>query len=210
MHKQDTCDARPFCRVAFASPQQACPCLRACARPRLGVFLYAMRLVVLLTLAATLFITGCSSFNASVKPDTELASYKRVWVKTNMNDNRGLAQFICDALRERGIESDIGPLTMMPLNTQAIISFKDSWTWDFKDHMTGLELEFTDTKIDYPIATAKYVGPTSLTKSPDQVAEKLVEKLFTTKPSSGIAPPPVPGAVPFDAKARSSEQTRAK
>jgi hypothetical protein len=98
-----------------------------------------------------------------------------------MNDNRGIGQFICNTLRERGYETDLGPLTMMPLNTQAIISFTDSWTWDFKDHMTGLELSFKDTKIDFPLATASYVGPASFTKAPHEVVEKLVDKLFAPK-----------------------------
>lgn len=127
-------------------------------------------------------LSGCASYNASVKSDADLAKYTRVWVKSNMNDNRGIGQFICNSLRARGIESDVGPLTMMPLNMQAVISFTDSWTWDFKDHMTGLQLEFRDNKIDFPIASASYSGPASFTKTPHEVAEKLVEKLFKTIP----------------------------
>lgn len=132
-------------------------------------------------LAALLLFSGCASYTSHVKPDADLSKYRRIWVKSNLNDNRGLGQFICNALRERGIESDVGPLTMMPLNTQAIISFKDSWTWDFKTHMTGLELSLKDTKIDFPIATAHYAGAASFTKAPHEVADKLVEKLFATK-----------------------------
>ncbi|AWI09198.1 hypothetical protein CKA38_08070 [Ereboglobus luteus] len=123
--------------------------------------------------------SGCATYKANVKPDADLSKYQRVWVKSNMNDNRGIGHFIREALRARGLESDLGPLTMMPLNTQAIISFTDSWAWDFKDHMTGLTLSFKDTKIDFPIATATYVGHTSFTKAPHEIAEKLVDKLFS-------------------------------
>lgn len=129
-----------------------------------------------------LLLSGCASYNAAVKPGADLSKYKRVWVKSNMDDNRGIGQFICNALRARGLESDLGPLTMMPPNTQAIISFTSSWTWDFKDHMTGLELVFKDVKIDFPIATASYVGPASFRKPPHEVADALVTKLFETKP----------------------------
>jgi hypothetical protein len=138
-----------------------------------------------MTLAMLLLFTfsGCASYNANVKPDADLSKYRRIWVKSNMNDNRGIGQFICNALRERGYETDLGPLTMMPLNTQAIISFTDSWTWDFKEHMTGLELSLKDTKIDFPLATASYAGPASFTKLPHEVVERLVDKLFAPKPA---------------------------
>ena len=145
-----------------------------------------MKHPLLLPLAALLLVfmfSGCASYNASMKPGSDLSKYQRVWVKSNMNDNRGIGQFICNALRARGLESDLGPLTMMPRNTQAIISFTDSWTWDFKDHMIRLELSLKDAKIDFPIATASYTDPFSLREAPDEVAAKLVNKLFNAQPA---------------------------
>jgi len=142
-----------------------------------------MLFVALVSLVALAALGGCSSYTASVKPGAELSKYQRVWVKSNMDDNHGLAQFISAALRARGIEAGVGPLTMMPLNTQAVISYRDNWTWDFKDHMNSLELSLQDNKIDYPIATARYDGPTSLMTTPVEVVEKLVAKLFSTPPA---------------------------
>ena len=140
-------------------------------------------LAALFLLVAFVAFAGCSSYTASVKPDTTLSKYQRIWVKSNMDDNRGIGQFICDALRARGIESGIGPLTMMPLNMQAVISYRDNWTWDFKDHMNSLELSLQDNKIDFPIATARYDGPVALATTPNEVVEKLVAKLFAAKPA---------------------------
>lgn len=142
----------------------------------------SLRFLPLAALCVFVF-SGCASYNANVKPGANLSKYQRVWVKSNLNDNRGIGQFICNALRARGLESELGPLTMMPLNTQAIVSFTDSWTWDFKDHMTGLTLSLKDTKIDFPIATASYTGHVSFTKAPHEIAEKLVETLFDEKKS---------------------------
>jgi len=146
--------------------------------------LVALRILfaALLSLAA-LAPAGCSSYSASIKPDAALSKYQRIWVKTNMDDNHGIAQYISNTLRARGIETGAGPLTMMPLNMQAVISYRDDWTWDFKDHMTSLVLSLQDNKIDYPIATAKYSGPAALTAVPNEVVEKLVTKLFATPPS---------------------------
>jgi len=137
--------------------------------------------VVLLALVA-LAQAGCSHYAASVKPDTTLSKYQRIWVKSNMDDNHGIGQFISDALRARGIESGVGPLTMMSRGMQAVITYRDNWTWDFKDHMNSLEISLQDNKIDFPIASARYDGPTSLMTTPNEVVDKLVKKLFSTAP----------------------------
>ena len=138
--------------------------------------------VALLPLVALAALAGCASYSAKVKPDVTLSKYQRIWVKSNMDDNHGIAQFICEALRARGIESGVGPLTMMPRNMQAVISYRDNWTWDFKDHMNSLELSLQDNKIDFPIATARYDGPVALRSAPGEVVENLVAKLFSTPP----------------------------
>jgi hypothetical protein len=147
-----------------------------------------MKSVALKTLLATLLAlaalahAGCSSYSASVKPGATLSKYRRVWVKSNMDDNHGIGQFISDALRARGIESGVGPLTMMPVAMQAVITYRDNWTWDFKDHMNSLEISMQDNKIDFPIATARYDGPTSLISTPNEVVDKLVAKLLAAPP----------------------------
>jgi len=148
-----------------------------------------MKSVALKSLLAALLpilalaIAGCASYSANIKPDATLSKYQRIWVKTNMDDNHGIAKYITDALHARGIETGSGPLTMMPYKMQAVISYRDDWTWDFKDHMTSLVLSMQDNKIDYPIATATYSGPIALTAEPRDVVEKLMTKLFTTPPA---------------------------
>ena len=138
-------------------------------------------LAALLAWVALAVVAGCSSYSASVKPDVSLAKYQRIWVKTNMDDNHGIGQFIYNALRARGIEAGIGPMTMMPFNMQAVISYRDEWTWDFKNHMTSLAIALQDNKIDFPIATARYTGATAIFSEPSEIVEKLVGKLLAAK-----------------------------
>ena len=139
-------------------------------------------LLAVLLAGAALALAGCSSYSASVKPDVSLAKYQRIWVKTNMDDNRGIGQFIHNSLRARGIEAGIGPMTMMPLNMQAVITYRDDWTWDFKNHMTSLVIALQDNKIDFPIATARYTGAAAIMSEPSAVVDKLVGKLLSAKP----------------------------
>ena len=141
-------------------------------------------LLPLFAALCALVLAGCSTFEASVKPGTDLSKYRRVWVKSNMNDNRGIGNFICVALRARGIECDMGPLTMLPHNMQAIISFNDSWAGDYQGHMSGLTLSLKDVRIDFPIATATYTGHASFKKQPHEIADRLVGKLFDENPDA--------------------------
>jgi len=148
-----------------------------------------MKSVALKTLFAFIALAalaGCSTYTANVKPDATLSKYQRIWVKSNMDDNHGIGKFISDALRARGIETGVGPMTMMPLNMQAVVTYRDNWTWDLKDHMNSLVISLQDNKIDFPIATARYDGPVSLIITPNEVVEKLVAKLFSTPPGRKV------------------------
>jgi hypothetical protein len=138
-----------------------------------------MRLAVFITLLlAGAALTGCSTYKTSVEPGKDLAGYKRVWVKRNMDDNHGLGGFITAALDALGYEAGAGPLTMMPPRTQLIVQYRDSWTWDFKDHMTALEITVLDARTEQQIARADYGNPASMSRHPSEVAERLVKQLF--------------------------------
>ncbi|OAM90748.1 hypothetical protein AW736_06490 [Termitidicoccus mucosus] len=100
-----------------------------------------------------------------------------------MNDNRGLGGFITSTLAAQGYEVGVGPLTMMPVRTQLIVQYRDSWTWDFKDHMTALEITVLDARTEQQIARADYSNPASMSRHPSEVAERLVKQLFA--PSTG-------------------------
>lgn len=129
-------------------------------------------------LLAGALLAGCSSYKTSVEPGRNLAGYSRVWVKSNMNDNHGLGGFIVAALAAQGHEAGLGPLTMMPVRTQLIVQYRDSWAWDFKDHMTALEITVLDARTEQQIARADYGNPASMSRHPSEVAERLVRQLF--------------------------------
>jgi hypothetical protein len=146
------------------------------ARGDIGRLLRRMKLrVVALVLFG--FLAGCASYTAQVEPSTQLSAYRRLWVKSNLDDNHALDRVLVEVLRSRGFEADSGPLTMMPRDRQAIVSFRDQWTWDFKNHMTALEVTIQDVRSEKQVAMAAFVGPASLTISPRDVVERLVSEL---------------------------------
>ena len=143
---------------------------------------------VFLTLLLGLTLAGCATYTADVEPGTQFSSYRKIWVKTNLDDNHAIDRLLVQVLKARGYEAEYGPLTMMPRDVQAVVSYRDRWTWDFKNHMTSLEIEVRDVRAERQIAAASFVGPASLTLAPLEVVERLVGDLEKAKPKVVEAP----------------------
>src|SRR5690349_11607586 len=104
------------------------------------------RLFVPLLVLLALLLGGCTAYNAQVQRGRSLAGVQRFFVLANANDSHGLEHRIVAALRARGLTAESGPRTMMPENTQALITYEDHWAWDFGDHLVHLQLNVHDAE----------------------------------------------------------------
>lgn len=107
--------------------------------------------VLLLSLG---FFTGCASYHAS--HNRSLEGLRHYFVLTNANDNRALDHQIAGALHARGFATGTGPVTMMPDETQAVVTYQDQWTWDFGDHLVYLQINVRDRKSNQTLASATF------------------------------------------------------
>ena len=82
-------------------------------------------------------------------------------------------------------------MTMMPRTAQVIVSFRDHWTWDFKSHISALEITLSDAKSEQQFAVGSFVGPASLSTSADEAVERVVTQLFAAKGPATPEPAPV-------------------
>ena len=140
-----------------------------------------------------LMLAGCATYTSSVEPSTALGDYRRFWVKTNLDDNHAIDRLLVQVLKARGFEAEAGPMTMMPREAQAVVHYRDRWTWDFKDHMTSLEITVQDVGREAEVARASFVGPASLTVVPLEVVERLMGDLLKAQPK--VVEVPVPGGL---------------
>lgn len=115
----------------------------------------------LMLLVAGLHLGGCASFEASVERDRSLREVQRVFILSNPTDNRALDQQIARAFKARGRTVEIGPQTMMPDDTQAVVAFQDHWAWDFGEHLVYLKITVRD-----PFASQPYAGVTFSARVP--------------------------------------------
>jgi hypothetical protein len=132
--------------------------------------------------SCALLVASCASYQAQAEPGRDLHAYRRYWVKSNFDDNHALDRVIASALRARGLAAEAGHRTMMPADIEVIVTFSDRWAWDFKNHLTALEITLLDAKTEAAIAIAVYAGPASLNTPISEVVARLVEKLFAAAP----------------------------
>src|SRR5689334_7068633 len=100
------------------------------------------RLFLILSLG--LLLGGCASFDSSLDSGRSLKKVQRFLIVSNHNDNRALDQQIAAALKAHGRTAEVGPLTMMPEDTQAVVGYVDSWAWDFGEHLVFLKISVRD------------------------------------------------------------------
>ena len=132
-------------------------------------------LPVVLVLLVGLF-AGCASYQAS--HNRSLEGFRHYFVLTNANDNRALDRQIAGALHTRGFSAGTGPLTMMPDEAQAIVTYQDQWTWDFGDHLVYLQVTVRDRKSNQTLASATFSTRLPTRTPTSGIVDGLVGKLL--------------------------------
>jgi len=125
----------------------------------------------------TWLLAGCSSYDAQTG-GKGVAGQKRIFIQSNQNDNNALDTQIVAALKLRGYESDCGPLTMMPDDTQVIVTYEDHWTWDFGDHLAYLQISARDRRTGNLYGSAQFRAKIPTKKSIPKIIGELVDRIL--------------------------------
>lgn len=134
---------------------------------------------VLFALVA-LFQASCSSIWTDRNPRVDLDEITHFFVERRLADNNKVYEAIVAELRSRGFEASAGPLTMMPQNAEAIVSYHDEWAWDFRYYLLELEVRIRSAHREQTLATGIYRQPTPISKSPVQVINTIFNQILTT------------------------------
>jgi hypothetical protein len=135
-------------------------------------------LSILFLAGLTVLLAGCASFDATVEGGRSLKGVQRFFVLSNLNDNRALDRQIAVALKARGRTAEVGPLTMMPDDTQAVVSFQDHWAWDFGEHLVFLKISVRDPSSQQDYAGVTFNARVPLHEKPAVTVDRLVEALL--------------------------------
>jgi len=143
--------------------------------------------VSLFSLAALLALAlgGCTT-----KPTTQqssglaLAQFHRIYVETRLNDNYAIDAKIAAELRRRGFKASHGHLTMMPEDTEVLITYDARWTWDFRSYLIELHIAANTAQTHKPIATGHLRQLGLRPKSPETLIARTLDQ-FLAKGKSG-------------------------
>lgn len=125
-----------------------------------------------------LLLGGCASYDASVEGGRSLKDVQRFFVLSNLNDNRALDHQIAAALRARGRTAEVGPLTMMPDDAQAVVSFQDHWAWDFGERLVFMKITVRDPAKSQPYASVTFSARVPLREPASTTVKRLVDSLL--------------------------------
>ena len=137
----------------------------------------AMRLAIGLCILVS-FLASCSSTSSYRGPGVDLAKFRTLYVERNLADDRGLHEMIATELRRLGYEVSTGHATMMPRGIQAIVTYRDEWTWDFKTYLIDIEVTVREARSARILAKARYFRPGITNKAPAAMVRDVVDSVW--------------------------------
>lgn len=137
-----------------------------------------MKALLVLVFAATALCTGCMSVTTRTAPGLDLKRFHRYFVEQPFNENHHLDELIAEELRRNGYEAMSGPMTMMPENTEVVVSYDARWTWDFKTYLIDLTVEMQTAHTKKKIADGRCYQPSASPAPPEVAVRKLVSKML--------------------------------
>lgn len=138
-----------------------------------------MKLFLLSALSLLALLAGCSSLNT--RSVVDLAPFKHIYVVHRLTDDHHIDEMLVRELQQLGHEASSGPLTLLPDNADAILTYEDRWEWDFKSYLIELTVELHTARTEKKLADGRYYQPTPKTIPPPAVVRELLTSLFKAK-----------------------------
>ena len=129
-----------------------------------------------LLLALVFSVAGCAS--VSTRKVIALDEFRHIYVEKRLNDNHRIDELLVDALRQLGRDASSGPRTMMPENTDAVLTYDERWAWDFHDYLIEFTVELRTVRGNKKVADGRYYQPSVTTKSPAAIVQELIPRVF--------------------------------
>lgn len=132
-------------------------------------------------IAAVALLAGCTTVSVRRVPAIDLTRFHHVFVERPFNENHHLDEYLVDELRHDGFVSESGPMTMLPDDADAVLSYQSRWNWDFTTYLMELDLSLRTAHTNKKLAEARYYQPTIRTRSPARVVHTLITRIFAPR-----------------------------
>jgi len=126
-------------------------------------------------------LAGCFSANNVTESPVDLRSYRRIYVESSRNDSNHLDELLAHELQRLGYEASAGVRTMMPTNTQLVLSYESQWTWDFQTYLIQLDVTMRDVSTEKNMGKGMVFHSGVVHKSPEKMVAELLAPYFGPK-----------------------------
>lgn len=133
----------------------------------------------LLALGLALLLGGCAQIVTRAVPKANVGQYHHIFVEHRLADAYGVADEVARQLRAMGYDASAGALTMMPPETEVILSYDDMWQADFSTYLIEFDLQVRTARGDKILAVGHYYRPSMiLGHPPTAMIHELLVKVF--------------------------------
>lgn len=110
--------------------------------------------------------------------DSGVAKMRSFYVRKHADDNYKLDEDITALLREMGYRATSGSAESPAGKVDAVITYKDRWTWDLTMYMLSLDIQLREPGSDFTLASAKTVRTSLARKSQKEMVRETLTKLL--------------------------------
>jgi len=116
--------------------------------------------------------------SSNTAPGADLSKVKKIYVIHLEPDGRGVNRVIADQLNLMGYHATTGEANAVPEGIDATLTYQDKWMWDITMYMIQLSVQLREPKTDIMLASAKSYRPSLQRKSPEGMAEEVLNQLL--------------------------------
>lgn len=141
-----------------------------------------MKITVILSVIL-LGLSGCFSANSVITMQADLRSYRRIYVQSAQNDSNHIDQLLANELLRLGYEASAGVRTMMPSNTELVLTYESQWNWDFHTYLIQLDVKMRDVRNETQLGEGQIFHSGVTRKTPEKMVAELLAPFFGPKGS---------------------------
>lgn len=127
-----------------------------------------------------LLISGCvnTELVSDIDPSADLVSLQSFYVAKSPTDDRGIEAIIAAELNAMGKDATSGSDPKPTVAVDAVVTYVDKWMWDITMYLIELTVDLHDPATDYRFATARSYRTSLARKSPEEMVNEVLGKLF--------------------------------
>jgi hypothetical protein len=140
-----------------------------------------MRVVLAGTIALGLASCTLDKQGAKLVKGADISNLRSFYVVQRSGDDHKLDKLIVTHLKSIGYKATSGPRSSRPAAVGALVTYRDSWTWDMSSYMVELDITIRDPKTYYPLAIGNSQHGSLTRLSPEAMVKEVLTNIFKQK-----------------------------